>query len=95
MVIKACAVLIARVVEYFIYVVLSYLLGHVLLAEYATVPPRLSSITLTPTLKVIVVGFGGGRGALVQDTGMKSYSHYCRLQACFFSNYYQVYGDIT
>lgn len=62
---------------------LSYLLGHVLPAEYATVPPRLSSITPNLTLKVIVVGFGGGHGALVQDTGMKSYLHYCTLLACF------------
>ena len=58
---------------------LSYLLGHVLQAEYATVPPHLSSITLNLTLKVIVVGFGDGHGALVQDTGTKTYSHYCRL----------------
>lgn len=55
---------------------LFYLLGHVLLAEYATVPPQPSAITLNLTLKVIVVGFGDGHGALEQDTGMKTYSHY-------------------
>ena len=30
-------------------------------------------------MKVIVVGFGDGNGALVQDTGTKTYSHYCKL----------------